>query len=154
MFLHADTLLPANFNVQIDSALNQNGVIAGAFRLTIDSTRAAIRFIEAMAYLRSRYLRLPYGDQALFMRKAVFEEIGGFPEMPIMEDFILVRRLKRRGKIVIVPASVKTSPRRWLHLGIFRTWLINQLIVMAFYLGIAPERLSRWYRREAGKSGN
>jgi cellulose synthase/poly-beta-1,6-N-acetylglucosamine synthase-like glycosyltransferase len=88
------------------------------------------------------------------MRKALFEEIGGFPEMPIMEDFILVRRLKRRGKIVIVPASVKTSPRRWLHLGIFKTWLINQLIVMAFYLGIAPERLSRWYRREAGKSGN
>jgi glycosyltransferase involved in cell wall biosynthesis len=130
VFLHADTLLPANFNVQIVSALNQKGVIAGAFRLTIESTRA------------------------LFMRKAVFEEIGGFPEMPIMEDFILVRRLKRRGKIVIVPASVKTSPRRWLHLGIFKTWLINQLIVMAFYLGIAPERLSRWYRREAGKSGN
>jgi rSAM/selenodomain-associated transferase 2 len=154
VFLHADTLLPANFNVQIVSALNQSGVIAGAFRLTIDSTRTAIRFIEAMAYLRSRYLRLPYGDQALFMRKAVFEEIGGFPEMPIMEDFILVRRLKRRGKIVIVPASVKTSPRRWLHLGIFKTWLINQLIVMAFYLGIAPERLSRWYRRETGKSGN
>ena len=154
VFLHADTLLPRSFKNQILLALNQNGVAAGAFGLAIDSTHAGIRFIEAMAYLRSRYLRMPYGDQALFMRKALFEEIGGFPEMPIMEDFILVRRLKRRGKIVIVPEAVKTSPRRWLHLGIFKTWLINQLIVMAYYLGISPDRLTRWYRREAGKTGN
>ena len=131
-----------------------NGVAAGAFRLAIDSTHTGIRFIEGMAYLRSRYLRLPYGDQALFMKKALFEEIGGFPEMPIMEDFILVRRLKRRGKIVIVPESVKTSARRWLHLGIFEAWLINQLIVTAYYLRISPNRLSRWYRREMGKTGN
>ena len=153
VFLHADTLLPADFNYQILSALNQNGVAAGAFRLAIDSTGAGIRFIEATTYLRSRYLQLPYGDQALFMRKAVFEEIGGFPEMPIMEDFILVRRLKRKGKIVIVPEPVITSPRRWLHLGIIRTSLINHLIVMAYYLGISPDRLNRWYCREAGKSG-
>ena len=71
-----------------------------------------------------------------------------------MEDFILVRRLKRKGKIVIVPATVVTSPRRWLHLGIFQTWLINQLIIIAYYLGFPPERLTRLYRREAGKSGN
>ena len=154
VFLHADTLLPKSFRNHILLALNQIGVAAGAFGLAIDSTHAGIRFIEAMAYLRSRYLRLPYGDQALFMRKALFEEIGGFPEMPIMEDFILVRRLKRRGKIVIVPEPVKTSPRRWLHLGIFKTWLINQLIVLAYYLGISPDRLSRWYRREAGKTGD
>jgi len=154
VFLHADTLLPADFHHQIVSALNQNGVAAGAFRLAIDSTHAGIRFIEAVTYFRSRYLRLPYGDQALFMRKALFEEIGGFSEMPIMEDFILIRRLKRRGKIVIVHEPVKTSPRRWLHLGIFKTWLINQLIVMAYYLGISPDRLGRWYRREAGKNGN
>lgn len=154
VFLHADTLLPADFNHHIVSALNQNGVVAGAFRLTIDSGLALIRMIEAVVYLRSRYLQLPYGDQALFMRKALFEEIGGFPQVPIMEDFILIRRLKRRGKIVIVPEPVKTSPRRWLHFGIFRTWLVNQLIVMAYYLGISPARLSRWYRREAGKTGN
>jgi rSAM/selenodomain-associated transferase 2/rSAM/selenodomain-associated transferase 1 len=154
VFLHADTLLPKSFKNQILAALNQKGVAAGAFRLAIDSTRAGMQFIEAMAYLRSRYLQLPYGDQALFMKRALFEQIGGFPEMPIMEDFILVRRLKRRGKIVIVPEAVKTSPRRWLHLGIFKTWLINQFIVIAYYLGISPDRLSRWYRRDAGKTGN
>jgi len=154
VFLHADTLLPEGFSHQIVSALNQKGVAAGAFRLSIDSPAAGIRFIECMANLRSRFLRLPYGDQALFMKKSLFDEIGGFPEMQIMEDFILVGRLKRKGKIIIVPKAVATSPRRWLHLGIFKTWLINQLIVMAYYLGLPPERLTRIYRREAGKSGN
>jgi rSAM/selenodomain-associated transferase 2/rSAM/selenodomain-associated transferase 1 len=154
VFLHADTLLPEGFSHQIVSALNQNGVAAGAFRLTINSTRAGIRIIERMANLRSRLLQLPYGDQALFLRKVLFEEIGGFPELPIMEDFILIRRLKRKGKIVIVPAAVVTSPRRWTHLGIFKTWLINQLIIIAYYLGFSPERLTRLYRREEGKSGN
>jgi rSAM/selenodomain-associated transferase 2 len=131
VFLHADSVLPGDFHQQIVSALNKRNVAAGAFRLGIDSSHAAIQIIENMTYWRSRYLQLPYGDQALFMRKALFEEIGGFPEIPIMEDFILVRRLKRRGKIVIVPEPVITSARRWQHLGILRTWLINQLIVMA-----------------------
>jgi rSAM/selenodomain-associated transferase 2/rSAM/selenodomain-associated transferase 1 len=154
VFLHADTLLPEGFSDQIVFALNQKGVAAGAFRLSIDSTAAGIRFIECMANLRSRLLRLPYGDQALFMKKSLFDEIGGFPELLIMEDFILVRRLKCKGKIIIVPKAVTTSPRRWLHLGILKTWLINQLIIMAYYLGFPPERLTRIYRREAGKSGN
>jgi rSAM/selenodomain-associated transferase 2/rSAM/selenodomain-associated transferase 1 len=154
VFLHADTLLPEGFGHQIVAAMRQKGVAAGAFRLSIDSPAAGIRFIECMANLRSRFLRLPYGDQALFMKKSLFDEIGGFPEMPIMEDFILVRRLKRKGKIVIVPKAVTTSPRRWLHLGIFKTWLINQLIIIAYYLGLPSERLTRLYRREAGKSGN
>jgi GT2 family glycosyltransferase len=106
-----------------------------------------------MANLRSRFLRLPYGDQALFMKKSLFDEIDGFPEMQIMEDFSLIRRLKRKGKIVIVPNAVATSARRWLHLGVFKTWLINQLIIIAYYLGLPAERLTRLYRREAGKSG-
>ncbi len=120
VFLHADTLLPEDFGSQIVSALNQNDVAAGAFRLIIHSTGAGVRIIEGMANLRSRFLQLPYGDQALFMKKSLFDKIGGFPEMPIMEDFILIRRLKRQGKIVIVPTAVVTSPRRWLHLGIFK----------------------------------
>jgi len=153
MFLHADTLLPKDFSDQILTTLNQKGIAAGAFRLNINSNAAGIRIIERMANLRSRLLRLPYGDQALFMKKSLFEAIGGFPDMPIMEDFILVRRLKRKGKIVIVPSAVVTSPRRWLHLGILRTWSINQLIIFAYYLGASPEQLTRFYCREAGKNG-
>ena len=153
MFLHADTLLPKDFSDQILTTLNQKGIAAGAFRLNINSNAAGIRIIERMANLRSRLLRLPYGDQALFMKKSLFEAIGGFPDMPIMEDFILVRRLKRKGKIVIVPSAVVTSPRRWLHLGILRTWSINQLIIFAYYLGASPEQLTRLYCRETGKNG-
>lgn len=154
LFLHADTLLPVEFSDQIVAALNQNGVVAGAFRLSIDSTVAGIRIIEHMANWRSRLLQLPYGDQALFVKKSLFEEIGGFADLPIMEDYILVRRLKRKGKIILLSAAVVTSPRRWLHLGILKTWLINQLIVIAYYLGASPEQLTRLYRREAGKHGD
>ena len=154
VFLHADTLLPEGFAQQIVAALDQKGVAAGAFRLSIDSSTRRIRFIETMANLRSRVLRLPYGDQALFMKKSLFEAVGGFADLPIMEDFILVHRLRRRGKIVILPDAAVTSPRRWLHFGILRTWLVNQMIIIAFYLGISSQRLARWYHREAGKSGN
>jgi hypothetical protein len=154
VFLHADTRLPDNFNRLILAALEQTGVAAGAFRLAIDSRAAGIRFIERVADMRSRYLQLPYGDQALFMKKSIFDAIGGFADVPIMEDFILACHLRRKGRIAILPAAVITSPRRWLHFGILRTWLINQMIVVAFYLGIAPERLARWYRRETGKNDN
>ncbi len=154
IFLHADTRMPAGFNHQIVAALAQKGVVAGAFRLAIDSPAAGIRFIERAADLRSRFFQLPYGDQALFMNKAVFETIGGFADLPIMEDFILVRRLRRKGKIIILPPAVTTSPRRWQHFGILKTWLVNQMIIIAFYLGISPERLARWYCREAGKGRN
>jgi hypothetical protein len=154
VFLHADTLMPGGFRNQIVAALNQKGVAAGAFQLSIDSNAAGVRIIEHAANWRSRLLRLPYGDQALFIKKSLFEEVGGFPDLPIMEDYSLVRRLKRKGKIVIVPAAVVTSPRRWLHLGILKTWLINQLIVIAYYLGASPQQLARFYRREAGKGGD
>jgi rSAM/selenodomain-associated transferase 2/rSAM/selenodomain-associated transferase 1 len=153
VFLHADTRLPQNFSRQILAALNQNNVVAGAFRLHIDSGAVRIRLIEKAANWRSRYLKMPYGDQALFMKKALFQKIGGFAEVPIMEDFLLVRRLKRMGRIIILPEPVTTSSRRWIHLGVLRTWLINQLIIIAYYLGISPERLSRFYRRKAGKGG-
>jgi rSAM/selenodomain-associated transferase 2 len=154
VFLHADTVMPGGFDHLILNALNQKGVVAGAFRLAIESRAAGIRFIERMTDLRSCILGLPYGDQALFMKKSIFEDVGGYADLSIMEDFVLVRRLRRKGKIAILPDKVITSPRRWLHFGILKTWLVNQAIVIAFYLGVAPERLARWYRREAGKKTN
>jgi rSAM/selenodomain-associated transferase 2/rSAM/selenodomain-associated transferase 1 len=152
MFLHADTRLPANFEKLILHTVQQNGATAGAFRLKIDSDARGLRLIEKVAYLRSRFLQMPYGDQGIFLTKTIFNEIGGFPDLPIMEDFVLIRRLKRKGKIIILPQCVLTSPRRWIQMGIFKTWLINQLIIIAYYLGIPPKRLASWYRREKGKS--
>ncbi len=72
----------------------------------------------------------------------------GFPAIPIMEDFELVRRLKRKGRIAMVPDSVRTSPRRWLQVGVGKTWLINQAIIAAYFMGAPPERLAAWYRKK------
>ena len=151
LFLHADTLLPENFEKSIISAIYQDNVAAGAFQLHINSELKGLRFIERVANWRSRHLQAPYGDQGIFVTKSLFQAIGGYPDMIIMEDFELVRRLRRRGKIVILDQSVTTSPRRWQNLGIFKTWMLNQVIAIGYMLGCPPERLADWYRREKGK---
>lgn len=151
LFLHADTCLPSGYTDLIKEVVNQPGVAAGSFRLGIDAPGSKLRFIEMVANLRSRFLQLPYGDQALFITAETFGAVGGFPDQPIMEDFELIRRLRRRGKIALVPVMVCTSPRRWLNMGVLRTWLINQRIVSAYLAGVSPQRLAAWYGREKGK---
>jgi hypothetical protein len=94
---------------------------------------------------------MPYGDQAIFLTKQVFQQIGGFPDLPIMEDFELMRRLRRVGKIVILPVAVVTSARRWLQKGVFKTTLLNQIVIIAYLLGVSPQRIRSWYRREKFK---
>ncbi len=146
VFLHADTRLPEGFDSHIRRILTESGVAAGAFQLQIDAPSARLRLIERAANWRSRCLQMPYGDQAIFLRAELFHEMGGFPDLPIMEDFQLIRRLKGRGRIVIAPAAVVTSARRWKKQGALRTTLINQLMILGFYLGLEPSRLARWYR--------
>lgn len=150
LFLHADTRLPDNFAQLVTATACQRGFCAGAFSLSIDADARALRLIEKVANWRSRRLHLPYGDQAIFLSRRLFNEIGGFADLPIMEDYELMRRLKRRGKIIILPAAVTTSARRWLNRGIVRTWLVNQAIVIGYFFGISPRNLRRWYRREKG----
>ena len=152
LFLHADTLLPENFEKSIISATYQDGVAAGAFQLRINSESKGLRFIEKAANWRSRHLQTPYGDQGIFVVKSLFQAIGGYPDMEIMEDFELIRRLKRKGKIITLDLAVNTSPRRWQNMGIFKTWLLNQMIAIGYILGCSPERLACWYHREKGKS--
>jgi rSAM/selenodomain-associated transferase 2/rSAM/selenodomain-associated transferase 1 len=153
LFLHADTRLPDKFDEKVLKAATQNSFSAGAFTLGIDSDLPGLRFIERAAGWRTRFLKMPYGDQAIFVSRVFFNAVGGFPEIPIMEDFELVRRLKRMGKIIILPESVQTSPRRWHNFGVFKTWLLNQIVIIGYYIGIPPSNLARWYRRERGKSG-
>jgi len=153
LFLHADTLLPENFNRYVLSVLEHPGVAAGAFELRIDSPVPYLRFIECMSNWRSRCLKMPYGDQAVFMFSNVFHQMGGFPNIPIMEDFELIRRLRKKGDVVTLPQSVITSPRRWLNHGILKTTLINQLVVISYFMGISPATITRLYRRGKGISG-
>ncbi|MGP1375441.1 MAG: TIGR04283 family arsenosugar biosynthesis glycosyltransferase [Almyronema sp.] len=146
LFLHADTCLPPEFESIIRDCLKQPQVVGGAFRLKIDADLPGIRWVERGVYWRSRWFQLPYGDQALFLRKTWFEKLGGFAPMPIMEDYDFARRLARCGQIVIVPAWVTTSGRRWQRLGVWQTTVVNQLIVLAYAWGVSPQRLAHWYR--------
>lgn len=147
LFLHADTCLPAGFDILVRDTLAQTNVIAGAFALQIDAALWSLRLIEIGVNWRSRTLQMPYGDQAIFLPRAVFDKIGGFPELPMMEDFELMRRLKRWGRIAIIPVPILTSARRWLQKGVIKTTLMNQIAIIAYLLGVSPERIKLWYGR-------
>jgi rSAM/selenodomain-associated transferase 2 len=147
LFLHADTRLPQGFDQAIRQTLAQPGVVAGAFRLAIDSGDWRLRWVEWGVNGRSRLLGMPYGDQAIFLATARFRALGGFPELPMMEDFELMQRLRRLGRVAIAPAAVTTSDRRWRTLGILRTTLANQVMIGGYLLGVDPQRLAAWYRR-------
>lgn len=148
LFLHGDTLLPSGYDQMVRKAFEKPRVVAGAFELKIAAQLQGIRWIEGLVRARSRLFSLPYGDQAIFIKSSVFKALGGFPELPIMEDFELVQRLKRRGKITILPAAVTTSGRRWRKLGILKTTLINQMIILGYYARVSPSQLARWYQRK------
>ncbi|MBD1917019.1 MULTISPECIES: TIGR04283 family arsenosugar biosynthesis glycosyltransferase [Cyanophyceae] len=146
LFLHADTRLPEGFDRTIRQTLAQPGVVAGAFRLTIDGPGRGLRWVERGVNLRSRLLQMPYGDQAIFLKAEAFHNLGGFPELPMMEDFELMRRLRKVGKVALAPSAVVTSDRRWRTLGILRTTLANQAMIAGYLLGVDPHKLARWYR--------
>jgi rSAM/selenodomain-associated transferase 2 len=147
LFLHADTQLPPGGLRKISEVLEDDQYVGGAFDLGIDSERLFLKFIAARARLRSRLSRIPYGDQAIFIRKSYFEQIGGFKEFPLMEDIELMQRIKRDGaKIFILKDRVSTSARRWEAEGVLYTTVRNQLLASMYYLGVSPERLARYYR--------
>lgn len=146
LFLHADTCLPPRFDA-IVRTIFASDTVAGAFQLSIDAPLWSLRLIEWGVNLRSRWLKMPYGDQAIFLRSEIFHQIGGFPEIPLMEDFELIHRLRRKGQIAIIPVPVLTSGRRWLRNGVFKTTLLNQIIILNYLLGVSPEQISHWYRR-------
>lgn len=147
LFLHADTLLPHGFQHAVTECLANPGNILGAFSLKVKGGGASLNFIAMCTNIRSRFLQLPYGDQTFFLRKNDFTALGGFPELPIMEDFIFVKQAKKRGRIKTLPQSVTTSARRWQRLGPMRTTLTNQLVILGYYLGIKPEKLAAFYRK-------
>ena len=148
LFLHADTRLPAGFDNMVRSALQQPQTVAGAFTLRIDADNWALRWVEKGVNWRSHFYQMPYGDKAIFLTTEIFHKIGNLPNLPIMEDLELIRRLKRTGNITIIPVPVITSARRWLKKGVFHTTLLNQIVIIAYFLGVSPERIRSWYRRE------
>ena len=150
LFLHADSRLPAGYARHVRLTMNVPGVSGGAFRFATDiQGSASMTAFTHIANWRASLLRLPYGDQALFTTRGMFERVGGFPEIPLMDDVELVRRLRRHGRIGIAPVAVTTSGRRWRAKGIWRTMALNQAIMLAYAAGVGPDRLARWYRGKA-----
>lgn len=148
LFLHADTLLPHGFDTHIRLTLQNPHTVAGAFSLHINGPSPGLRIVELITNFRSRYLQMPYGDQGIFVRAGFFRFMGGFPDLPIMEDFAFMRHIRSYGRIVTLKVPVCTSARRWDSLGIIQTTIINQAIILGYLAGISPQRLSRWYHKK------
>lgn len=140
LFLHADTLPPAGFPEIVSETLNRPGTSAGAFSFQLDDHIGTSSLTEKLVHFRCKLFAAPYGDQGLFLRRCLFEETGGFPEWPCLEDLGIIRSLRKRGKMRIAPESAITSSRRWKTGGIVRTFVKHQAILAGFFLGI-PARL-------------
>lgn len=146
LFLHADTRLPSTAPQDIQSILHDKNTAACAFDLAIDDAHPVFRMIEKTANVRSRISGLPFGDQALCIKREWYDKVGGFRPYPLMEDVDLMRRLKRiRGRVKIFPAKVRTSARRWHKEGILYCTLRNWMILALYFLGVRPQSLMRFY---------
>jgi rSAM/selenodomain-associated transferase 2 len=145
LFLHADTLLPSGAAEAVTRAID-DGAIFGGFRIAFIERTLGLRWTAFAINVRTRFSRAPWGDQAHFLRREDFVRLGRYREIPLMEDYDLAVRMKRCGKIAILPLPVRTSGRRFLEKGLVRTTCINWLVVLAFRFGISPDRLARWYR--------
>ncbi|NET10792.1 MAG: DUF2064 domain-containing protein [Symploca sp. SIO2B6] len=148
LFLHADTQTPIDFQSYVAQTLHQPNVVAGAFELAIQGSQRGFRLIEWGIKWRSQLFQMPYGDQAIFTKAETFQELGGFPKLPLMEDFEFIRRLKRKGKVAIAPTAVTTSGRRWQKLGLLQTTLINQTVIWGYLMGISPQKLIQIYQKK------
>ena len=144
LFLHADTWLAAGGVGQIVEAMQPARVVAGAFRQRIDAAGVLYRLLERGNALRARWGR-PYGDQGIFVRREVFERVGGFPEVRLLEDVLFVRQLRRLGRLALLPGPLHVSARRWRRHGVVRQTLRNWRILAAAKLGVSPDQLAGLY---------
>jgi rSAM/selenodomain-associated transferase 2 len=146
VFLHVDTFLPLNAFSLIQTVLKNKQYAGGAFTLKIQPQTAFFKMIAACSTLRSQIIRTPYGDQVIFLRKTYFEAIGGYQNIPLMEDVELMRRIrKKKGQIIILPEPVITSTRRWNHEGFIYTLLRDNIIIFLYWCGMSAEKLAKFY---------
>jgi len=152
VFLHADTRLGAGWLDFIRSLDERRSIVGGSFRLALDSNARWARWIERGVRLRVRLFDLPYGDQALFARRDIFEAMRGYRDLPLMEDVDFVRRLRRRGRLEHADVPAVTSARRWERDGWICRTVENATLLLLFLAGWPPDSLARRYYRRAGSS--
>jgi rSAM/selenodomain-associated transferase 2 len=145
LFLHADTRLPPAALDDIRAAMDDRRCPGGRFDVKLDGDHWMLKVIGAMISLRSRVTKIATGDQAIFVRRDVFEAIGGYPEIPLMEDVAFSRALRRMGRVACLHSRVITSARRWEAEGVWRTILKMWTLKSLYLLGVSPFRLKRYY---------
>jgi len=145
LFLHADSLLPANFVEAIFRALARPAVIGGRFDVRLDGSGWIFRVIETLINFRSRLTQVATGDQGIFIQRTVFLRLGGYPQIPLMEDIELSRKMKRVGEVACLKERVITSARRWQQNGVLRTILLIWVLKFCHYVGVSPARLKAFY---------
>ncbi|MCC6128950.1 MAG: glycosyltransferase family 2 protein [Acidobacteria bacterium] len=149
LFLHADTVLPSGWAAPIERAIS-NGAEGGAFRLGFDGAERSLKWVAFWANVRTAFTRVPYGDQAPFVLRDVYERLGGHAPWPLLEDVDFGRRLKRAGRVALLDAAVTTSGSRYRERGVFRNVFDNWKVLLRYHLGASPEELARVYRRQPG----
>jgi rSAM/selenodomain-associated transferase 2 len=147
VFLHSDTRLGVSWIDTLRRLDDRPRIVGGSFRFVLDSPARWARWVEWGVRIRVRLFDLAYGDQALFVRRSVFQELGGYREWPLMEDVDFIRRLRRLGPLAHVDVPALTSARRWERDGWFRRTVDNALLVALFLAGYPPDRLARHYHR-------
>ena len=147
LFLHADTILPNHAFERIHETLKSNLIAGGAFDLSFDTNKIALKIIAKVASLRSRLTKLPYGDQAIFIKKEIFEKVNGYEDMLLMEDVNLMQKLKRQNyQIKILNQKIITSARKWENSGIVYTTVRNWILIGLYYCGVHPNKLAKFYK--------
>jgi rSAM/selenodomain-associated transferase 2 len=150
LFLHADTRLPREAERLVLDGLARSPQDWGRFDVTIEGRHPMLRLVSAMMNLRSRLTGIATGDQAIFVKRDAFAAVGGFPEIPLMEDIALSKRLKRRTRPLCLREHAITSGRRWETHGVFRTILLMWRLRLAYFLGADPAALAGRYRYGGG----
>jgi rSAM/selenodomain-associated transferase 2 len=147
LFLHADTWLPDGAGAAISEALRDPAIVGGRFDVRLDSRRPILALVGWLMNRRSRLSGISTGDQGIFVRRAEFEAVGGYPDIPLLEDIELTRRLKRRGRLAALRLRVVTSARKWEREGAVRTIVLMWTLRALYALGVSPARLHGWYYR-------
>lgn len=145
LFLHADTRVPEGYTVAVAAACAQPGIIGGRFDVNLQPATWLLRLTGQLMNWRSRLSRIATGDQAIFIRREVFEQLGGYASIPLMEDIELSRRMKRAGRIACLRQRVTTSARRWQKHGVVRTILLMWSLRLLYFFGVSAARLQRLY---------
>lgn len=145
LFLHADCVLADGAIAELATTMADESIVGGSLSQVIDDQRLIYRLVERGNNFRSRWLKWAYGDQGIFVRRSVLESLGGFPDVRFMEDLLMVKRLKRAGRVVQLHSTITTSARRWNKRGVVRQTFVNWWLILLLHAGVSPNRLAKYY---------